>query len=209
MPDFNACFVSYRHPNDKSAKRFVGSFVDALRAQLQLNLPDAKIFFDTDGLRVGDLYNEELALQICRSACLVICYGPRYFDPSHPYCTREYLAMRLLEERRRRYMSEYLGNNGLVFPVVFRGLKSMPQEIVQRRQCIQFDDVLRPEDFHTLSRLERIRLLADEIYECCDEIERSGFFAEHDCTQFTLPAEEADRWLSENARRERTPMPGR
>src|SRR5215211_3033199 len=209
MTEFNACFISYRHPNDDSAKRFVQTFVDELSAQLQMNLPNARIFFDRDGIKVGDLFNEELALQLCRSACLVICYGPRHFDLTHRYCTLEYLGMRQLEERRRRDLNNYLDRNGLIFPVVFRGFASLPVEITNTRQCIQFDDVVEPADFRRRRRREKIRQLPQEIYDRWDQLERGGIFANHDCSGFGFPASEVDLWLSQNANPTRTPMPGR
>jgi hypothetical protein len=92
MPEFNACFVSYRHPDDPTAKKFVQTFVKVLKKHLQWNLPNARVFFDEQGVQVGELFSDKLAIQLCRSACLVICYGPRHFDSDHPYCTMEYLG---------------------------------------------------------------------------------------------------------------------
>jgi hypothetical protein len=208
MSEFNACFVSYRHPNDADAKKFVQMFVKVLKKQLNIILPNATVFFDQDGLEVGDKFNDKLALQLCRSACLVICYAPRHFDPSHPYCTMEYLGMLQLEERRRERMQAYLDETGLIFPVVFRGFESLPAEVA-KRECIKFDDVIKETEFKHGTRLAKIDNLARSIYRRWDEMERLGLFVDHDCSQFRFPEKEAESWLTENARRGPTRMPGR
>ena len=206
MTEFNACFVSYRHPNDPNAQRFVQAFVEELRALLKLWLPNARIFFDEDGIQVGDRFNEELARELCRSACLVICYGPRHFDSSHPYCTREYLAMRLLEDKRRKHI---FTTSGLIFPVVFRGFESLLAEILDNRHYINFDDVVQPSDFRSRRRRQKISDLALQIFKRCEELERSGVFAKDDCSRFRFAIKKADNWLKQNAGRARPPMPGR
>jgi hypothetical protein len=72
MNTINACFISYRHTDDPDAHAFVKSFVRQLRKQLRWWLPNASVYFDDQGLKVGDQFNEELAYQLCRSACMVI-----------------------------------------------------------------------------------------------------------------------------------------
>ena len=209
MTEFNACFVSYRHPDDAEARKFVQTFVKALKKRLQWNLPNARVFFDEDGVQVGDIFNDKLAVQLCRSACLVICYGPRHFDATHPYCTMEYLGMRELEAQRRAQLRDPLDTAGLIFPVVFRGFESLPAEIAQNRQCIKFDDIIREEDFRSRTRLKKIDDLARRIYERWEEMERAGIFASHDCSQFRFPVDDVAGWLDQNARRGTTRMPGR
>jgi hypothetical protein len=207
MTEFNACFVSYRHPDDPNAKKFVQTFVEVLTTQLQMNLPNAHIFFDRDGLQFGDRL-DKLALQLCHSACLVICYGPRHFDPIHPYCTMEYLGMRQLEERRRVQMRGHLEEYGLIFPVVFRGAKSLPDEI-KTRVYAEFDDVIKPNEFRSGDQRRKIDALARKIYERWEELEREGIFVNYDCAQFCFPKDDVPGWLEQNARRPPTPMPGR
>jgi hypothetical protein len=209
MTEFNACFVSYRHPDDPTAKKFVQTFVKVLKKHLQWNLPNARIFFDEQGVQVGDMFNDKLAVQLCRSASLVICYGPRHFDSEHPYCTLEYLGMRELEKRRREQMREYLETNGLIFPVVFRGFESLPAEIANNRHCIKFDDVITETDFKSRNRLQKIDELARKIYERWEEMERSGVFINHDCSQFRFPEGEVAAWLNQHAKRSPARMPGR
>jgi hypothetical protein len=207
MTEYNACFISYRHPEDPNAKRFVQRFVEVLRTQLQMNLPNGRIFFDEQALEVGDSI-DKLALELCRSACLVICYGPRHFDPTHPWCTMEYLGMRRLEEDRRAQMPGQLDATGLIFPVVFRGSESLPHEVKQRMYA-QFDDVLMPKQFGTGKQLQKIDALARKIYERWEQLERAGILTNHDCGQFRLPKDEVKAWLQHHLPMARTPMPGR
>jgi hypothetical protein len=209
MMESNPCFISYRHPNDANAKKFVETFVEELSAQLQMFLPTGVPFFDIKGVQVGDKFNDRLAMALCRSASLVICYGPRYFDQSHPFCAREYLGMRKLETLRHDRMQRYLGGKGLIFPVVFRGYESLPDELRGYRHCLRLDDVVQPSDLRRRSRREKIRSLAEEIYKCHDGFDRSGLLANYDCSRFSLPVAEADEWLRENFAHTRTPMPGR
>lgn len=67
MEPIYSCFVSYRHTGDAGADKFVRAFVDQLKKQIALFLPKIPIFFDEDGLKVGDQYNEELAYSLCRA----------------------------------------------------------------------------------------------------------------------------------------------
>src|SRR5580704_1260405 len=196
MHEYNACFISYRNPDDPNARQFVQAFVKVLTTQLQMNLPNARVFFDENGLRVGDRISK-IALELCRSACLVICYGPRHFDSTHPWCTMEYLGMRQLEETRQAQMAGYLQGNGLIFPVVFRGSNSLPEE-VKTRKCAEFDDVVAPRQFGTGKQREKIDHLAREIYARWEELERAGIFANHDCSKFQLPEHEVGGWLQQN-----------
>jgi hypothetical protein len=207
MSDFNACFISYRHPDDLNARKFVDVFLEVLTAQLSLNLPNARVFFDQDGLRFGDKL-QKLALELCRSACLVILYGPRHFDPTHPYCTMEYLGMRQIEDRRRTQLVDYLARHSLIFPVVFRGSNSLPDEI-KTNIYAQFDDVIAPSQFRTGERRRKIDALARQIYERWEELERAGVFVSDDCGQFRFPEDQVQPWLNTHIRRPRTPMPNR
>src|SRR5687768_8383076 len=100
MKHINACFVSYRHTNDSDAHSYVKAFVRQLRKHLKWWLPNSPVFFDEDGLKVGDHFSEELAFQLCRSASMVMFFSPLHFDILHPYCALEYQAMLCLEEQR-------------------------------------------------------------------------------------------------------------
>jgi len=63
MNNINACFVSYRHTADPDAHALVTAFVRQLKKQLMWWLPNSKVYFDENALKVGDQYNKELALQ--------------------------------------------------------------------------------------------------------------------------------------------------
>ena len=95
MPLVYSCFISYRHDYVQIAE----DFQDALENELSLliNLP---VYRDEERLQGGDFYNSRLAKALCRSACMVMIYTPRYFDARSTYCAREFRAMELLEEDR-------------------------------------------------------------------------------------------------------------
>lgn len=116
--------------------------------------------------------------------------------------------MRQLEERRRQQMEGYLEDCGLIFPVVFRGAKSLPGEI-KTRVYAEFDNVIKPTEFRCGDQRKKIDALARKIYERWEELEQAGVFANHDCSQFRFPENEVQGWLEQNARRATTPMPGR
>jgi hypothetical protein len=209
MCEFNACFISYRHPDDPNANKFVRVFVDMLRTQLQYILPNSRIFFDEIGLGVGDKL-DKLAFQLCRSACLVICYAPRHFDRTHPYCTMEYLAMRELEERRLSQTQGHLRDCGLIFPVVFRGENTLPDEIKSQRIYEVFDNVIAPAAFRTGERLAKIDKLARNIYDRWDQLERAGVLLNHDCSKFHFcNRTDVQSWLDKNISKTPPTMPGR
>jgi hypothetical protein len=75
-------------------------------------LPD---LFDEKALKVGDQYNQELAFQLCRSACMVMFFSPLHFDVQHPYCALEYQAVLDLERQRLGTAEADLRNKGSIF----------------------------------------------------------------------------------------------
>ncbi|MHC2433308.1 toll/interleukin-1 receptor domain-containing protein [Bradyrhizobium sp. USDA 4451] len=185
--DINACFISYRHTHDPDAHVFVKAFVRQLRKQLMWFLPNVPIFFDEEGLKVGDHLNAELAYQLCRSACMVMFLSPLHFDVRSPYCALEYKAMLSLEEQRRRSTVVNLGNKGLIFPVVFRGeVDWLPHEIVHTRQYEDFD-VLCESDFKKRVCQAQFKKLAKEIYLRYVALHNAGVFSNANCRQFKFP----------------------
>src|SRR6516162_4199307 len=164
MGDVNACFISYRHTDDPDAHAFVKAFVRQLRKQLKWWLPNAPVFFDEEGLKVGDQYNEELAYQLCRSACMVMFFSPLHFDVLHPYCALEYHAMLELEKRRIGPAIVDLNNKGLIFPVVFRGVDCLPAEISCSRGYENFDYIVVESDFEQRECQKRLMEMASQIY---------------------------------------------
>ncbi|MHC2282160.1 ASC-1-like (ASCH) protein [Bradyrhizobium diazoefficiens] len=169
--------------DDPDAHVFVKAFVRQLRKQLKWWLPDAPIFFDEDGLKVGDRFNEELAFQLCRSACMVMFFSPLHFDVLHPYCALEYRAMLLLEEQRLGAAVADLRNKGLIFPVVFRGLECLPSEIIDSRGYENFDHIVVESDFEQRDCQMRFVEIAKQIYSRYVALSNAGVFNTINCHQ--------------------------
>lgn len=209
----NACFISYRHPGDKGADKYVQVFVEKLRKELRFLYPQAEIFFDEDRLGIGDFFNTKLAHAICCSACMVIFYSPCYFDPQHPYCAMEYRAMLDLETARKENLKKIgmseLQNEGLIFPVVFRGSEYLPDEIKSSRQFENLEEIILCEaDFNKRRCLAIIKNLAKRIFKCYRALHKANCFANIDCTEFKLPEKDTIMpWINEVAALPN--MPGR
>jgi hypothetical protein len=187
MNDINACFISYRHTDDPDAHAFVKAFVRQLRKQLKWYLPNAPVFFDEEGLKVGDQFNEELAFQLCRSACMVMFFSPLHFDVLHYYCALEYQAMLRLEEQRLGAAVADLRNKGLIFPVVFRGLECLPCEISNSRNYENFDHIVVESDFENRDCQQRLMEIAKQIFHRYRALSNARVFDAIDCQQFRFP----------------------
>jgi hypothetical protein len=186
MEPVNACFISYRHTGDPDADKFVQAFYAQLKKQVAICMPGVPIFFDEKGLKIGDKFNQEIAYQLCRSACMVLVYSPLYFDNNHPYCALEYLAMLDLEKRRLGTIANDLRNKGLIFPVVIRGLEDLPDEIKGQRQFEKFDHIVHESQFEELECLKCLKALAEEIWKRYRELHNSNVFPS-DCSKFSFP----------------------
>lgn len=186
MRHTNACFISYRHTNPDSQK-FVRAFVREFKTQLGLLLPNAPVYFDEEGLKVGALYNEELANELCRSACMVIFFLPLHFDINHPYCAMEYQAMLELEKQRLGLGVEDLQNKGLIFPVVYRGLVDLPQEIKDRRNYLNFEHLINERDFKRRECHGELKKLANQIYSRYRLLTNADILRPEPCDAFRFP----------------------
>jgi hypothetical protein len=209
MNDINACFVSYRHTGDPEAHAFVKAFVRQLKKQLKWFLPDAPVFFDEEGLKVGDRFNEELAFQMCRSACMVMFFSPLHFDIRHPYCALEYQAMLSLEQRRLGIAAADLRNKGLIFPVVFRGLECLPPEISAARNYEDLAHIVVESDFARRACQARLVEIARQIYLRYVALNNQRVFDDHDCRQFRFPDKVlVQEWLMQVSQIRSFNMPG-
>lgn len=210
MNNTNACFVSYRHTGDADSHAFVSAFVRHLRKQLKWWLPDKPVFFDEDGLSVGDQFNEQLANQLCRSACMVMFFSPLHFDVSHPYCALEYKAMLTLETKRLSLTEAELRNRGLILPIVFRGLACLPAEISGSRNYVNFDHIVVESDFESRESQQIFLRIAEQIYMRYVDLSNAGVFRANDCDEFRF-AERSDieEWLAKVSQLRSFSMPGR
>jgi hypothetical protein len=210
MNNVNACFVSYRHTGDPDAHAFVTAFVRQLKKQLMWLLPNSNICFDEKALKVGDQYNEELAFQLCQSACMVMFFSPLHFDLQHPYCALEYQAMLRLEEQRLGAPVADLRNKGLIFPVAFRGVGCLPSEITAFRQYEDFEHIVCESDFEQRDCQARIKELANQIYLRFVALSKAGVFNKMNCSQFRFPEKgEISGWLMQVSPIGSFGMPGR
>jgi hypothetical protein len=209
MNDINACFISYRHTDDPDVHAFVKAFVRQLKKQLKWWLPNSPVFFDEDGLKVGDQFNDELAFQLCRSASMVMFFSPLHFDVLHPYCALEYHAMLRLEELRLGVAKADLRNKGLIFPVVFRGLECLPPEISGSRNYENFDHIVVESDFEQRDCQKRLIEIAKQIFWRYKALSNAGVFDAIDCKKFEFPDKVAIRgWLMQVSQIRSFSMPG-
>ncbi|MCG2748545.1 MAG: toll/interleukin-1 receptor domain-containing protein [Desulfobulbaceae bacterium] len=185
------------------------AFVRQLNKQLKCWLPGFPVYFDEKGLNVGDQYNEELAYQLCHSACMVLFFSPLHFDPCHPYCALEYHAMLKLEERRLGQAVDDLRNKGLIFPVVFRGENCLPEEIRAKRHYENLDHITVEADFAKRDCQARLKGLAEQIFYRYRALHNAGIFQNEDCGKFRFPdLATIQPWLESVAPMCISPMPG-
>ena len=197
--NINACFISYRHPGDPGADRYVQAFVEQLKTHLALYLPNPSVFFDQKRLGVGDFFDPKLAYELCRSACMIIFFSPCHFDPNHPYCAMEYKAMVELEKRRLYGGKVGLQHQGLIFPIVFRGSLHLPKEICDRK-FESFENVMKWQDFQQRKYKIIIDKLANRVFDCYRELDQANVFDDIDCTQFCFPdKDDIMPWINEVA----------
>ena len=193
--------------DDEDADAFVRSFVKQLRKQVRLYLPNNPLFFDEQRLSHGELL-DQLGPELCRSASMVIFFLPLHFDVDHPWCALEYQAMLRLEQERLDMLDAALRNQGLIFPVVFRGEDFLPPELA-RRIYANFDHIVSESDFEVPDALGVIRKLADGIFARFTELSRAGIFPGGECDTYALPGlDDIKAWLDEVYALRTYPTPG-
>lgn len=189
MNDINACFISYRHPGDPGADKYVRRFKEVLATHLSLYLPNARVFLDENRLGVGDFFEPMLAQEICRSACMVMFYGPCHFETGHPFCALEYHAMLDLEAKRLPGVAD-LRNQGLIFPVVLRG--TLPPEIGDTRHALNLDQlIVCDSDFRKPRCQAQIKDLAQRIFDRYQKLMQANVFAPGGCDSFAFRSKES------------------
>ena len=105
-----ACFISYRYGDDELTQSFIKELHRALKSYINANfVGKLKVYWDENRLQGGDLIDQELATNLCKSVCMILVYTPFYFDKDHRYCSREYKAMEILEQQRSKAIGEKIG----------------------------------------------------------------------------------------------------
>ncbi len=206
MPFEHACFISYAHGEYKLMQTFMAELTQALQSSLEPYL-DITACIDRKLLAPGARFNVTLAQAICQSVCMVVVYSPRY--ARHPYCLREYEAMRTLQQRR----FEAIGSgvepaNGMIIPIVFRGKpEELPVEIREHVHYMDFRgftlyDARIRRNRQYVNSIERMAEYISELHELCVQ---AGVDAGDDCAAFQLPEEsQVTAWGSVQR-----PFPGR
>jgi hypothetical protein len=190
MPFEHACFISYAHGEKRLMQTFMAELTQALESSLEPYL-DITACIDRKLLAPGAQFNVTLARAICRSVCMVVVYSPRYGQ--HPYCLREFEAMRRLQRRR----FEVIGNGldparGMIIPIIFRGKpETLPPEIRDNIHYMDFRGFTLADQRIRRNRqyVESIERTAEYIWELHDLCLAAGVDAADDCAAFELPEE--------------------
>lgn len=188
-----SCFISCFHvTRNELHERVISELHKGLTLELE-SWREEKVFLDEARFLSNFSFDEKVASVLCRSACMVVIFMPRYFRSGNLYCAREFKAMELLEAERLRLLNcESRKKHGLILPVVFRG--SLPARIGQGRTCFDFGDYVlaSPELSRHPEYGARIKALAEYIAKRCEELEKLPKF-ETSCEGFRLPADEEAR----------------
>jgi len=207
MNEKYACFISYRHPGDPEAQKYIQRFEKMLKKHLCGYLPGALVFLDETGLRNG-IIDKKLANALCHSACFVIFFSRHHFDLSHPYCAREYHAMVKLETARLSVIPD-LEKDGLIFTVARRDFDRIPDEIRSKRICHDFGEVDVESDFEEKPCQKKIDELAKAIANRYEKLVNGNAFNLNECDGFELcETAEIRDWLIEVAPLKTQVMPG-
>ena len=130
MPIKYTCFISYPSAKGQMMKDFVDELKKALTDCIDPYL-DEPVYIDREQLGAGDHYNEALARAICESLCMIVVYVPKY--EHHEYRRCEYRAMEIIEEKRTQIRGkDRLANKGMIFPIILRGDKDLPDKKFKR-----------------------------------------------------------------------------
>jgi TIR domain len=189
------CFISYPHDDGLLVERFMDDFTSALKAHL-LNLSkDRKYWLDSEQLGVGKRHPSKIARGMCRSACWILIYYPKYRRSD--FCKREYRAMRELEALRSQALGRQLpAEHSMIVPVLFRGDKDdLPGGLAD---SVIFGDfskytVSGPRILEHPESEQKIIEIADHVWNVWRTYEDLDDQMRH-CEQYELPAAAGDDW---------------
>jgi TIR domain len=190
------CFISYAHDEGHLIRRFIDDLTEALRSELGAYLNDEnKLFLDQKRLSGGLSHPEVLAEAMCRSACWILVYIPKYRRME--WCRREYRAMRELESRRKEQPGPKLARgHAMIVPMLLRGhIDDLPIGVPAAEFVEDFTrfDVGQRRIVEHREFKPRIRLVAERIWD----IWRAYEHVDHDgagCEAFQLPAPDDADW---------------
>jgi len=202
----HACFISYAHGEHELMQLFIRELTQELQNSLDPYF-DETVCIDRDHLRPGMNFDIALASAICRSVCMVVVYSPKY--SRHPYCLREYEAMRRVEQDRRNKLQDAISPGvGMIIPIIFRGKKELlPAEIRDHVHYMDFRSFTLYDARIRSNRdyVDGIEKVAEYIFDLNEACEAAGADLINHCQGFELPGEaQIVQW-----RRSTAAFPGR
>jgi hypothetical protein len=184
------CFISYAADEGEYMKKFMFNLISALRGALGPYLDDdEKLYIDESSLTVGRNADAALADGLCRSACWLMVYVPKYRRRS--YCVREYAGMLELREHRRQILGDRLPRDWeLIVPLLLKGPEQDLPASVQNVKRIDFRkfSLLNPAIARNRQYNDQIEELAEHINDVW-ELGRSEPQVAQPCDGFELPSQ--------------------
>ncbi|MFE2724934.1 TIR-like protein FxsC [Kitasatospora sp. NPDC059327] len=127
-------FFSYARRDYEAGDAFVDQFFNDLRDELGRIEPaagaDELAYRDTEGLRLGDNWEQQLAQMLARCRTMVALYSPAYF--ASLYCGKEWTAFRGRVRRHEELAGEVVP---ALIPVLW---ETLPGELPDEVRKIQF-----------------------------------------------------------------------
>jgi TIR domain len=185
---FYPCFISFRHYGDDISESFIRQFEKCLSAEL-IPLVGKKPFVDFNRLSPGYSLSQNIKDALCQSACMIVIWSPQYFTEDHLWCAMEFKAMMELEQKRLKLLPQSERGKKLIIPVIYRGSKYYPLQLedtlyLNFEKFALYDSEMIKNDFFA----DRIRDLAEYIYERVTAFKASGNQPWGDCGSFNLPS---------------------
>jgi TIR domain-containing protein len=183
------CFISYAHPKEGSMmKAFIDDLAVALQSELDPYVPD-EIYIDRERLKPGFRFTPALSYGLCASACWIVVYVPEY--ARREYCRREFRAMQILEERRRRELGRHLSrSDSMIIPIVVRGTDEELPEQIKTNQYIDFKHLTLANA--TISDSTEAMQQISDVAAGIHRMYRLGEHLNQNCEQFEIPSLDGD-----------------
>jgi hypothetical protein len=189
-----SCFISY--PNDigvqgQLVREFAEAIFDALSVELG-GLLDKPIFFDREHING----NDDIAKAMCKSACFLMIFTPKYFSERTPLCALEYKAMQDLESVRLRSISNVPSDMSFIIPVRPYSRDVLPMNVLGQRRDYDFHEMTLTGNLRSHPQYGLlVKQIAEYIFTCYRLIESCDEDLCDKCFEFRLPAMEQVRSL--------------
>jgi hypothetical protein len=153
---------------------FVETVVKILESNLGVN---RSVYWDvTLRTKGGQKYPEELAVNLCRSACLVAILQPEYLESE--WCRAEWQAMEQLEQARGSAAA-----GGIIIPILYRGDDPQVGAFAGVRPPLDFRKVVLPKQLQTSVRFNS---MLQQTCQRIDSLVRAIGNSGVDCQQWRL-----------------------